>query len=98
MFSQLKRFAAKADVPIDDLEMDLRMTYDLSGKFPIKNFSDASQGISYIFKIKSQSPLKNVIKIAQAADKGRHTVNSMRKAMPESGQLVLNPWPYELRD
>ena len=54
MFSQLKRFAAKAEVSIDDLEMDLRMTYDLTGKFPIKNFSDAAQGISYIFKIKSR--------------------------------------------
>ena len=98
MFSQLKRFAAKAEVPIDDLEMDLRMTYDLTGKFPIKNFSDAAQGISYIFKIKSQSPLENVIKVAQAADKGCHTVNSMRKCMPVSGKLILNDWEYEIRD
>ena len=98
MFSQLKRLAAKADVAIDDLEMDLRMTYDLSGKFSIKNFSDAAQGISYIFKIKSQSPLETVIKAAQAADKGCHTVNSMRKRMPVSGKLILNGWEYEIRD
>ena len=44
MFSQLKRFALKAEVLIDDLEMDLRMTYDLSGKFAIKKFSDAPRG------------------------------------------------------
>jgi hypothetical protein len=65
--------------------MDLRMTYDLTGKFPIKNFSDAAQGISYIFKIKSPSPLENVIKVAQASDKGCHTVNSMRQRIPVSG-------------
>jgi uncharacterized OsmC-like protein len=98
MFSQLKRLAAKAELAIDDLEMDLRMTYDLSGKFPIKNFSDAAQGISYVFKIKSPSPLENVIKVAQAADKGCHTVNSMRKRMPVSGKLILNDWEYEIRD
>ena len=98
MFSQLRRFAATAEVTIDDLEMDLRMTYDLTGKFPIKNFSDAAQGISYIFKIKSQSPLENVIKVAQAADKGCHTVNSMRKRMPVSGKLILNDWEYEIKD
>ena len=98
MFSQLRRFAATAEVPIDDLEMDLRMTYDLTGQFPIKNFSDAAQGISYIFKIKSQSPLENVIKVAQAADKGCHTVNSMRKRMPVSGKMILNEWEYEIRD
>jgi uncharacterized OsmC-like protein len=98
MFSQLRRFAATAEVTIDDLEMDLRMTYDLTGKFPIKNFSDAAHGISYIFKIKSPSSLENVIKVAQAADKGCHTVNSMRKRMPVSGKLILNDWEYEIRD
>jgi hypothetical protein len=30
-----------------------------------------------------------VIKVAQAADKGCHTVNSMRKRMPVSGKLIL---------
>jgi uncharacterized OsmC-like protein len=98
MFSQFRRFAAKAEVSIDDLEMDLRMTYDLTGTFPVKNFSDAAQGISYQFKIKSSSPLENVIKVAQAADKGCHTVNSMRKRMPVSGKLILNDWEYEIID
>ena len=98
MFSQFKRFAAKAEVLIDDLEMDLRMTYDLTGKFPIKDFSDAAQGISYYFKIKSSSPLENLIKVAQAADKGCHTVNSMRKRMPVSGKLIVNNWEYGIWD
>ena len=98
MFSQFKRLAARAEVAIDDLEMDLRMTYDLSGKFPIKNFSDAAQGISYVFKVKSQSPLENVIKVAQAADKGCHTVNSMRRRMPVAGKIILNEREYAIVD
>src|SRR5215471_11277384 len=32
MFSQMARFAKKLDVPLDDAEMDLRMTYDLRVK------------------------------------------------------------------
>ena len=96
MFSQLKRFAAKAHVPIDDLEMDLRMTYDLSGKFPLKDLSDAAQGIGYVFKIESSAPLDKVIKVAQAADKGCHTVNSMRKRMPVAGKIILNQRVYEI--
>ena len=98
MFSQFKRLAARAEVAIDDLEMDLRMTYDLSGRFPIKNFSDAAQGISYVFKVKSQSPLENVIKVAQAADKGCHTVNSMRKRMPVAGKIIFNERQYAIVD
>ena len=98
MFSQFKRLATKAEVVLDDLEMDLRMTYDLSGKFPIKDFSDAAQGISYVFKIRSQSPLEKVIKVAQAADKGCHTVNSMRKRMPVTGKIILNEREYAIID
>lgn len=98
MFSQFKRLAAKSQVVLDDLEMDLRMTYDLTGKFPINNFSDAAQGISYIFKIASQAPLDKIIKIAQGADKGCHTVNSMRKRMPVGGKIILNDRDYPIDD
>jgi len=89
MFSQFKRLAGKADVALDDLEMDLRMTYDLSGKFPIKD---------YIFKIQSPSSLDAIIKVAQAADKGCHTVNSMRKRMPMSGKIIVNRQEHDIRD
>jgi uncharacterized OsmC-like protein len=98
MFSQFKRLAAKSAVALDDLEMDLRMTYDLSGKFPLKNLSDAAQGISYVFKIESAAPLDKVIKVAQAADKGCHTVNSMRKRMPVAGKIILNDREYAIVD
>jgi uncharacterized OsmC-like protein len=98
MFSQLTRFASKANVSIDDLEMDLRMTYDLTGKFPIKDFSDAAQGLTYFFKIKSAAPVDKVIRVGQLTDKGCHTVNSMRKRIPISGKLILNDREYAIRD
>ncbi|HVO91264.1 MAG TPA: OsmC family protein, partial [Terriglobales bacterium] len=98
MFSQFKRLATKSEVTLDDLEMDLRMTYDLSGKFPIQDFSDAAQGISYVFKIHSQAALEKVIQVAQAADRGCHTLNSMRKRMPVVGKIILNEREYEIRD
>ena len=98
MFSQFKRIATRADVALDDLEMDLRMTYDLTGKFPIRDLSDAAQGIHYIFKITSAAPLDAIIRIAQAADKGCHTVNSMRKRIPVSGKFVLNDMEHEILD
>jgi len=98
MFSQFKRLAAKADVLLDDLEMDLRMTYDLSGKFPTNDFSQAAQGLSYFFNIKAAAPIDRVVKVAQLADKGCHTVNSMRKRMPISGKIILNQHEHDIRD
>jgi len=98
MFSQFNRLAVKADLVWDDLEMDLRMTYDLSGKFPLKDLSQAAQGLSYFFKIRTAAPLDKVIKVAQSADKGCHTVNSMRKRMTVSGKIVLNDRQYGIVD
>ena len=98
MFSQFKRLAAKSEVALDDLEMDLRMTYDLTGRFPIKDVADAAQGITYVFKIGSESPLEKIIQVAQAADRSCHTVNSMRKRMAVSGRFTLNEREYEIRD
>lgn len=98
MFSQLKRFAARAEVAIDDLEMDLRMTYDLSGRFVAKDFSDAARGMRYVFKIASPSPLEQVIRVAQAADRGCHTVNSMRRRIPVAGKIILNDREHAIAD
>ena len=98
MFSQFARLATRAGMVLDGLEMDLRMTYDLSGKFPIKNFTYAAQGLSYIFKIASAAPVETLIQVAQRADKGCHTVNSMRKRIPVVGKIVLNDREFTLFD
>ena len=98
MFSQFKRLAANAEVLLDDFEMDLRMTYDLTGKFPLKDFSRAARGLSYLFSIKTAAPVERVIQVAQLADKGCHTVNSMRKRMTVTGKFLLNDREYEIRD
>jgi hypothetical protein len=98
MFSQFKRLAAKAEVLLDDLEMDLRMTYDLTGKFPLKDFSQAAPGVGYIFNIRTAAAVDKVIQVAQLADRGCHTVNSLRKRMPVQGKLILNDREYEIAD
>jgi uncharacterized OsmC-like protein len=98
MFSQFKRMAVKADVALDDLEMDLRMTYDLNGRFPPNDFSRAAQGLSYLFHIRSPAHVDGIIKVAQLADKGCHTVNSMRKRMPVAGKIILNAREYVVGD
>jgi uncharacterized OsmC-like protein len=98
MFSQFKRLAAKADVGLNELQMELRMTYDLKGRFPIKDFCAAAQGLGYLFKIDSAAPADKIIKVAQFADKGCHTVNSMRKRMPVAGKVILNDREYAIVD
>jgi uncharacterized OsmC-like protein len=99
MFSQFARLAAQAEASLDDAEMDLRMTYDLSGKMRGSDFSNVAQGVSYIFRIKSSAPVEKIVRVAQLADKGCHTVNSLRnKRLPVSGKVLLNGAEYHLND
>jgi uncharacterized OsmC-like protein len=98
MFTQLNRFALQAEAEIDQAEMDLRMSYDMSGTFPLANLPQAAQGLTYCFLIKSGAPVEKIIRIAQMTDKGCHTVNSMRKRVPVSGSFVLNDSDYEITD
>jgi uncharacterized OsmC-like protein len=96
MFSQLKRLAIRANVPIQDLEMDLRITYDLTGKFPTADFSSAAQGLSYLFRIQSTASIEKISQVAQLTDRSCHTVNSMRKRMPVAGKLSVDGREYDI--
>jgi len=98
MFSQMTRFASRLEVQIEDLEMDLCMTYDLSGRFSLSDNFAATQGLTYLFKIKSAAPAERVMRIAQLTDKACHTVNSIRKRARVYGKMVLNDREYEISD
>jgi uncharacterized OsmC-like protein len=98
MFSQFARFASQRRVRIRDAEMDLRLTYELSGKLGLADLSRMAQGMGYIFRVSSPAPVEQVIRVAQLADEGCHTVNSMRKRMPVSGKLLLNDRELWARD
>lgn len=98
MFSQLTRFASRLQVRIEDLEMDLRMTYDPMGKLALGHMTEAMQGFTYLVKIKSSAPTERVMRVAQLTAKGCHTVNSMRGRTPVSGKVVLNDREYEIKD
>jgi uncharacterized OsmC-like protein len=98
MLTQLARFAAKLQVPIEDAEMDMRMTYDLRVKNRFADFATAAQELNYVFKIRSQAPVETVIRAVQLTDKGCHTVNSMRTRVPVVGKLLLNDQEFWIGD
>ncbi len=98
MFSQMARFAARLEVPLENAVMDLRITYDLSTKARLNDFATAAQVLTYSFHVQSPAPLERVIRIAQLTDKSCHTVNSMRKRVPVSGKWVHNNREFEISD
>ncbi len=98
MFSQMARFAARLEVPLENAVMDLRITYDLRAKARVNDFATVAQALTYSFNVESPAPLERVIRVAQLTDKGCHTVNSMRKRIPVVGKWVHNNREFDLSD
>jgi uncharacterized OsmC-like protein len=98
MFSQMARFAARLEVPLEDAEMDLRMTYDLRTKLRLNDLATAAQALTYRFNIESPAPLERVIRLAQLTDKGCHTVNSMRRRIAVTGKWVYKDREFDIND
>jgi uncharacterized OsmC-like protein len=98
MFSQMARFAARLEVPLENAVMDLRMTYDLRTKLRLNDFTTAAQALTYSFNVESPAPLERVIRVAQLTDKGCHTVNSMRKRLSVIGKWMHNDREIEIHD
>jgi uncharacterized OsmC-like protein len=98
MFSQMARFAARLEVPLADAAMDLNISYDLSPKSRLTDFATAAQALTYRFDIETTAPLERVIRLAQLADQGCHTVNSMRRRITVIARWVCNGHEFDIDD
>lgn len=98
LFSQMTRFAARLEVPLDHAELELCMSYDLRTKLRLKDLATAAQALTYRFSVSSSAPLEGVIRLAQLTDKGCHTVNSMRKRISVAGAWICNGQPFDIDD
>ncbi len=98
MFSQMARFAARLDVPLESAVIDLSIAYDLRTKTRINDLATAAQALSYTISVESPAPLERIIRLAQLTDKSCHTVNSMRKRLPVTGKWVHNQREFDLSD
>ena len=96
MFSQLTRYASQLDIQIDDAEMDIRMSYDTRGKLGLADISPECQGVIYVFNIKSPAPFEKVRQMVNLIERGCHTVNTIKNAIPVAGTLVPNGREFEM--
>lgn len=96
MLSQLTRYASALDVPVEDAEMDIRMTYDTRGKLMLADVSPACREVSYVWTIKSPAPAEKVRHMVEMIEKGCHTVNTVRNPVPVSGRLVHNGQEFKV--
>ncbi len=90
MFSQLTRYASELDVPIEEAEMDIRMSYDTRGKLLLAEVSPGAQGVEYVFEIRSPAPPDRVKRMVDLIQEGCHTINTIKRPTPVAGKLIHN--------
>ena len=90
MFSQLARYASELEIPIEDAEMDIRMTYDTRGKLLLAEVSPGAQEVDYRFEIKSPAPPEKIRELVRLIEKGCHTINTIKQPTPVSARVIHN--------
>lgn len=90
MFSQLTRYASELDIPIEEAELDIRMSYDGRGKLLLADVSPAAQEVEYVFTIQSPSPPAKIREMVELIERGCHTINTIRQPTPVSGKIIHN--------
>ena len=90
MFSQLARYASELEIPIEDAEMDIRMSYDTRGKLLLAEVSPGAQEVDYTFEIKSPAPPEKIRELVRLIEKGCHTINTIKQPTPVSARVIHN--------
>lgn len=80
--SQVAQFAPLYKVEIEDADVDLRVEFDDAEKHGLPGPGAAFTMVVYRVKIKSSSPAEQVEKLLTHAERGCHTAQSFRAAVP----------------
>ncbi len=90
MFSQLTRYAAELDIPIEDADMDIRINYDTRGKLLLEDVSPGAQSLQYTFSVKSPAEPADIRRLIELIEKGCHTINTLKEPVPVAGTILHN--------
>ena len=98
MFSKMAWFAARLGVVVDEAELELCMAYDLNVQRRIGDFASATKSLEFQIRVRSCAPVEKILRLAQLAGHGCHTVTLLRQRVPVIGTLLLNQREYEIQD
>ncbi|MBN2256663.1 MAG: OsmC family protein [Anaerolineaceae bacterium] len=82
LLSQVVQFAPLYAVEIEDADVDLRVEFDDAEKHGLPGPGAAFTNVVFKVKIKSPSPADQVQKLLMHAERGCHTAQSLRAAVP----------------
>ncbi len=96
MLSHFAQFAHQYDVILEDASIDLRASFDSAAKYDLSDESTAFKKVTIKLSIQSPSPLENVRKLVEFADRVCHTHRSFQTEVPVSLKTYINKEPLPL--
>lgn len=96
LITQIARFAPLYDVPLEDVQADVRAEFDVAEKFGLEGPNGAFEQVTYVLTVRSVAPAEQVRLLIEHAERACHAAQSLRQPVSVSLEVRLNDHPLPL--
>ena len=90
LITQIARFAPLYDVPLEEVQADVRAEFNAADKFVTDNSNGAFEQVTYTITVRSSAPPEHVRLLIEHAERACHATQSLRQPVPVSLEVHLN--------
>jgi uncharacterized OsmC-like protein len=90
LITQLARFAPLYDVPLEEVQADVRADFNAADKFVTDGSGGAFEQVTYALTVRSSAPPEQVRLLIKHAERACHATQSLRQPVPVSLEVHLN--------
>ena len=96
LITQIARFAPLYDVPLEEVQADVRAEFNAADKFVTDDSNGAFEQVTYALTVRSSAPASRVRPLIEHAERACHATQSLRRPVPVSLEVQLNGQPLPL--
>ncbi len=96
LLTQLALFAPLYDVPLEEVQADVRAEFNAADKFVTDGSHGAFEQVTYALTVRSAAPPERVCLLIEHAELACHATQSLRQPIPVSLEVQLNGQPPPL--
>jgi uncharacterized OsmC-like protein len=93
LLTQMARFAPLYDVPLEEVQADVRAEFDIADKFGLEGPDGAFEHVTYTLTVHSSTPPEQVRLLIEHAERACHAAQSLRQPVPVLVEVHLNGQP-----
>ena len=90
LITQMARFAPLYDVPLEEVQADVRAEFNAADKFAADGANGAFEQVTYALTVRSSAPPEQVRLLIEHAERACHAAQSLRQPVPVSLEVQLN--------